>query len=88
MRYIIDLNANASACCLVNCRRQLGARMWHYHQAVPRPAVYENFKKHPDLSVPYTLTFYKGNIVCHQCWSKSTLGEEAPAWLAAGDLHS
>ena len=26
-------------------------------------------------------TFYKDKIVCHQCWSKSALGEEVSAWL-------
>ena len=67
MRYIIDPNANASACCLVNCSRQLGTRTWHFHQGGPRPTlVDEEFKKRPDPSAPYTPTFYKDKIVCHQ----------------------
>jgi hypothetical protein len=42
MRYIIDPNANASACCLVNCRRQLGTKTWHFHQGEPRPVVHDD----------------------------------------------
>ena len=69
MRSIIDPNANMSACCLVNCRRQLGTRTWHLRQGEPRRTVVnEYFNKCPDLSVPYTLTFYRDKIVCDQCW--------------------
>ena len=66
MRYIIDPNANTSACCLVNCRRQLGTKTWHYHKAVPRPVVH-NDKGNVcvDPRAPYTPTFYKDKIVCH-----------------------
>ena len=82
MRYIIDPNANASACCLVNCRRQLGTKYWHYHQAAPRPVIKDDKgKARADPQAPYTPTFYKDKIVCHQCWSKSALGEEVSAWL-------
>ena len=74
MRYIIDLNANVSACCLVNCRRQLGTKTWHYHQAVPRPVVYDNNGiARADPRAPYMPTFYKDKIVCHQCWSQERL---------------
>ena len=79
---IIDPNANASACCLVNCRRQLGTKYWHYHQAAPRPVIKDDKgKARADPQAPYTPTFYKDKIVCHQCWSKSALGEEVSAWL-------
>ena len=89
MHYIIDPNANASACCLVNCRRQLGTKTWHFHQGGPRPTlVDEKFKKCPDPSAPYTLAFYKDKIVCDQCWHNSALGEEVSAWLQVTFMES
>ena len=41
----------------------------------------EKLKPRSDPSAPYAPTFYKDRIVCDQCWSKSALGEEVPAWL-------
>ena len=41
----------------------------------------KNGNPRTDLSAPYALTLYKDKIVCHQCWSKSALGEEVSAWL-------
>ena len=63
MRYIIDPNANASACSLVNCRRQLGTRTWCYHAAT-RPVLY-NEKVQPRLDplAPPIPAFYKDKIV-------------------------
>ena len=79
---IIDLNASMPACCLVNHHRQLGTKTWHYHQAVPRPVVYNSSSDaHANLQAPCMLTFYKDKIACHQCWSKSALGEEVSTWL-------
>ena len=82
MRHIIDPNANASACCLVNCRRQLGTRTWHFHQGGPRRTqIDEYFHKRPDPSARYTPAFYKDKIVRDQCWHNSALGKEVSAWL-------
>ena len=83
MRYIIDPNANTSACCLVNCRRQLGTKTWHFHQGGPIPTLDEKFKEY---SEPYKPTFYKDKIVCDQCWHNSAVGEEVSACMAAGDV--
>ena len=83
MRYIIDPNAKASACCLVNCRsyRQLGTKNWHYHAAT-RPLLYdEKLQPRLDPSAPPVPAFCKDKIVCDQCWYKSALGEEVSVWL-------